>query len=52
MFLVREEGQGFVEYGLILVLVEVVVIAILLILGPAVGNIFSPFVSLLTDGGH
>ncbi len=37
----REEGQGLVEYALILVLVAVVVIAILALLGPAIGNVFS-----------
>jgi pilus assembly protein Flp/PilA len=37
----REEGQGLVEYALILVLVAVVVIVILTLLGPAIGNIFS-----------
>ncbi len=41
MYMPREEGQGLVEYALILVLVAVVVIAILTILGPAVGNVFS-----------
>ena len=37
----QEEGQGLVEYALILVLVAVVVIVILALLGPAIGNIFS-----------
>ncbi len=37
----QENGQGLVEYALILVLVAVVVIAILAILGPQIGNIFS-----------
>jgi pilus assembly protein Flp/PilA len=41
LFLPREDGQGLVEYALILVLVAIVVIAILLILGPTVGNVFS-----------
>ena len=41
LFLPREEGQGLVEYALILVLVAVVVIAILTLLGPAIGNVFS-----------
>ena len=40
-YLPREEGQGLVEYALILVLVAIVVIAILLVLGPAIGNVFS-----------
>ena len=37
----REHGQGLVEYGLILVLIAVVVIAVLMILGPVIGNVFS-----------
>ena len=41
LFNPREQGQGLVEYALILVLVAVVVIAILSLLGPAVGNVFS-----------
>jgi pilus assembly protein Flp/PilA len=44
LFLPREEGQGLVEYALILVLVAIVVIAILLLVGPAVGNVFSVIV--------
>ena len=41
MFLPREQGQGLVEYALILVLVSIVVIAILLVVGPQVANMFS-----------
>jgi pilus assembly protein Flp/PilA len=41
MYLPREEGQGLVEYALILVLVAVVVIAILQLLGPRIGGVFS-----------
>ncbi len=41
LFLPREEGQGLVEYALILVLIAVVVIAVLALLGPLVGNVFS-----------
>jgi len=37
----QEKGQGLVEYALILVLVSVVVIVILSLLGPAIGNVFS-----------
>ncbi|HEX2911443.1 MAG TPA: pilus assembly protein [Chloroflexia bacterium] len=37
----QEEGQGLMEYGLILFLVAVVVIAILMILGPQIGSMFS-----------
>ncbi|MCC7452379.1 MAG: Flp family type IVb pilin, partial [Anaerolineae bacterium] len=47
LYLPREEGQGLVEYALILVLVAVVVIVILALLGPAIGNIFSNIVSSL-----
>lgn len=46
-FLPREEGQGLVEYALILVLVAIVVIAILVILGPVVGNLYSNIVLAL-----
>jgi len=41
LFLPREEGQGLVEYGLILVLVAIIVIAILALLGPTIGSLFS-----------
>lgn len=41
LFLPREEGQGLVEYALILVLIAVVVIAVLTLLGPAIGRVFS-----------
>lgn len=37
----EEQGQGLVEYALILVLVAIVVIAALLLLGPVIGNAFS-----------
>jgi pilus assembly protein Flp/PilA len=41
MYLPREEGQGLVEYALILMLVALVVLAILTLLGPQIGNAFS-----------
>jgi pilus assembly protein Flp/PilA len=47
LYLPREEGQGLVEYALILVLVALVVIIVLMILGPAIGNIFSNVVAKL-----
>jgi pilus assembly protein Flp/PilA len=47
LFLPREQGQGLVEYALILVLVAIVVIAILLIVGPTIGNVFSNLVQNL-----
>ena len=45
LFLPKEEGQGLVEYALILVLVAIVVIAILMLLGPVIGNVFSTITS-------
>ena len=36
-----ERGQGLVEYALIIALVAVIVIAILIVLGPQIGQIFS-----------
>ncbi len=39
--LTRKEGQGLVEYGLIIFLVAIVVIAVLTLLGPQIGGIFS-----------
>jgi pilus assembly protein Flp/PilA len=47
MYQPREEGQGLVEYALILVLVAIVVIVILALLGPVIGNVFSSIVSAL-----
>jgi pilus assembly protein Flp/PilA len=37
----RENGQGMVEYALILVLIAIVVIVILQIVGKQVNNVFS-----------
>lgn len=37
----REEGQGLVEYALILVLVALVVIAALVLLGGRITNVFN-----------
>jgi pilus assembly protein Flp/PilA len=36
-----QKGQGLVEYALILVLVAIVVFAVLMLLGPVIGNTFS-----------
>ncbi|MDP9309338.1 MAG: Flp family type IVb pilin [Chloroflexota bacterium] len=40
-FFAREEGQGLVEYALILVLIAIVVIGILSVLGNRVSTVFS-----------
>lgn len=45
--LTREEGQGMVEYALILVLVSIVVIVILLTMGKQIRNVFSNVVAAL-----
>jgi len=37
----REDGQGMVEYGLVIALVTVVAIAGLIILGPTVAALFT-----------
>jgi pilus assembly protein Flp/PilA len=47
LFLPAEKGQGLVEYAIILVFVAIVVIAILSLIGPGVGNIFSSINSSL-----
>jgi pilus assembly protein Flp/PilA len=41
LFALNEQGQGLVEYALILALVAIVVFAVLLALGPIIGNVFS-----------
>lgn len=46
-----EAGQGLVEYALILVLVAIVVIAIMRLLGPTIGNTFSTINSCLDGVG-
>lgn len=51
LWLPQEEGQGLVEYALILVLVAIIVIAILLVLGPQIGNVFSRVTSGLQSAG-
>jgi len=51
LFHPQERGQGLVEYAIILGLVAVVVIAILRVLGPRVGNIFSTLNSSLWRTG-
>ena len=49
LYLAHEDGQGLVEYALILVLVAIVVIAILAILGPQIGNVFSQITDTLAN---
>lgn len=44
-----EEGQAMVEYGLIIALIAIVVIAALLILGPRVARLFNDVATTLPD---
>jgi pilus assembly protein Flp/PilA len=46
MFAIRfsDRGQGLVEYALIIALVALVIIIVLVLLGPAVGNMYSQVV--------
>jgi pilus assembly protein Flp/PilA len=48
LYLPKEEGQGLVEYALILVLIAIVVIVILGLLGTQVSTIFSTIQNALT----
>jgi pilus assembly protein Flp/PilA len=47
VYLPREEGQGLAEYGLILVLVAVVVVAALMLIGPEVADMYNRLVESL-----
>ena len=50
LFLPREEGQGLSEYALLLAFVALIVIVILYLLGPAVGNLYSNIVGNMPNG--
>ena len=41
LFSPLEKGQGLVEYAIILSFVAIVVIAVVTLLGPKIGNVFS-----------
>jgi len=43
----REEGQGLVEYALIIVLVSIAVILVLTALGTEIGNVFTSITNTL-----
>jgi len=47
LYLPREEGQGLVEYALILVLVAIAVIILLTLLGDTINNVFSSIANAL-----
>ncbi len=40
-----EQGQGLIEYALIIVFVAMVVIFLVVLFGPAVGNVYSNILS-------
>ncbi|WP_240842801.1 Flp family type IVb pilin [Acidaminobacter sp. JC074] len=44
----KEDGQGMVEYALIIGLVVIAVIAVLVLLGPAIADQFQEIVDSLT----
>lgn len=46
----KAEGQGMVEYALIIVLVSIAAIAALGLLGDEIANVFSQIVDTLTGG--
>jgi pilus assembly protein Flp/PilA len=43
----REGGQTMTEYGVLLALIAILVIAALLVLGPKIGNLFNSMSALL-----
>jgi pilus assembly protein Flp/PilA len=45
---VREEGQDMVEYALLAALISIVAIAIILLLGPYIQNLFQDVVNALS----
>lgn len=44
----REEGQGLIEYALIIVLVAIIVIAILLLLSDVIEDWLNQFISFIS----
>jgi pilus assembly protein Flp/PilA len=47
LFISKENGQGLVEYAIILAFVALVVISVVRLLGPRIGNTFSTIASSL-----
>jgi pilus assembly protein Flp/PilA len=41
-----EQGQGLLEYALVLLLIAIAIIAVLVIFGPAIGNLYSEVLDL------
>jgi len=40
-----DHGQGLLEYSLVLALIAIIVIVVLALLGPAIGNMFSAVIN-------
>ena len=49
IYLPREEGQGLAEYGLILVLIAVVVVAVVTLFGNQISEMFESLTDILDD---
>ncbi len=47
LFVSKEKGQGLVEYAIIIAFVALVVISVVRLLGPRIGNTFSNIASSL-----
>jgi pilus assembly protein Flp/PilA len=41
-----EKGQGLLEYSLVLLLIAIAIIAVLVIFGPTIGNLYSEVIDL------
>lgn len=51
IYLSQEDGQGLVEYGLILVLVAIVVVIVLTLVGTQLSQVFSKVADSVPVGG-
>ena len=47
LFAPKEKGQGLVEYAIIIAFVAIVVISVVRLLGPRIGNTFSTIATSL-----
>ena len=50
MLYLREEGQGLVEYAMVLMFVAMVVIAVLALIAPQIGTVYSTTRNALRAG--
>ncbi|WP_437181945.1 Flp family type IVb pilin [Salirhabdus salicampi] len=51
-FFIEEEGQGMTEYGLILGLIALAVVAVLILFGDTLRDRFQAIVDALTNAGN